>query len=616
MPKKDFYKGNNFFNDPIVKNYEQGKYFNTKTKCLEVINKPANRYNTEFLRRVNDLNSQFYALISSYGILIKLLDKHKDELYGIINNMYRVMKSQGGTIRYNKIFKRSLRKYGITKQDLLDSLELAIKRQEDRVVRNKALLIQTMKECGFEGVIEAIEKETHTDIFTNIVNFIDEQRENQVLINDESLDIFYDEVKVSYIQYLEEIAAKYNIDLYKDISDKLLNTLELRREKAKQSDAEYRKKVKDTKMQNKLALLNKDNINLQSDIAHLADIAEERIQGNKIKQKTARRLIRQFGKINSPIIYYIGIVKEYSIKYYSKTSMNNESGSIVNAYITSDKNELITIQNELKKEYTNAIIDILRLDIRYRITESNSISILPDSSIRNIISMRLEAISHDCLSLLFKAVRQSNGYVCNTNSYKGSVIIQVNMNATNEDEQLLCKNSQGFYFGSPRDNNVVMHKLGSINLLNTQVVVINGERIKVKPLKVDFESKNLKETLSVVQKLSGNIQGLLLRGIDDIEQCFERQITQVKICTLRRRIIDENIKLLYFVTIVDDFWYNYHALIKCAKLKNADRITNDISSMDLYTTKEEAMNAIKKIENHEHNNYLYVINTLDVRLMK
>lgn len=82
----------------------------------------------------------------------------------------------------------------------------------------------------------------------------------------------------------------------------MLNTLELRREKAKQSDAEYRKKVKDTKMQNKLALLNKDNINLQSDIAHLADIAEERIQGNKIKQKTACRLIRQFGKINSPII--------------------------------------------------------------------------------------------------------------------------------------------------------------------------------------------------------------------------------------------------------------------------------------------------------------------------
>ena len=38
--------------------------------------------------------------------------------------------------------------------------------------------------------------------------------------------------------------------------------------------------------------------------------------------------------------------------------------------------------------------------------------------------------------------------------------------------------------------------------------------------------------------------------------------------------------------------------------------------MDLYTTKEEAMNAIKKIENLEHNNYLYVINTLDVRLMK
>lgn len=621
MPKKDFYKGNSFFNDPIVKNYEQGKYFNKKTKCVEIIDKPVNKYNTEFLRRVNKLNQQFYALIMSYSMMVKLLDRHKNELYGVINNMYRIIKSQGGTIRYNKIFKKSLRKYGITRQDLLDSLEKAIKSQEDRVIRNRALLVQTMKECGFEGVIEVVETDTNKDIFSNIVDFIEEQKESRILLDDESLDTFYDEVKEMYIQYLEDIASKHNIDLYRDISDKLLNALETRREKAKQSDIEYKQKVKNTKIQNKLALLNRDNRSLQSDIESLADIAEERITGDRIRKGTACRLIKQLGKFNSPVIYYIGIIRERSIKYYSKTATNNESSSIVNAYIIDSKSELIELKEELKKkeEYANAVMDVFRLDIKYRAMNSaDSVSILPDFSIRNILSMRLDAINRENIDLLFSAVRQSNGYICNTNSYKGSIVIQVNMNAKNENEQILCKNLHGFYFGSIRDTNIVMHKLGCINLLGTQVVLVNDEKIKVKPLKIDFESERLKNTLLKVQKQSGIIQGLMLGGIsiEDVEYSFKEQVTERKIAKLQKRMVDKGLYLAYYVAIINDFRDNYiDTDINYAKLKNDNKMTNDICSMDLYSTKETAMKAIKKLENCKYDSILYMLNTLDIRLM-
>lgn len=508
MAKLDFYKGNKLLEDTILKNYTQGRYFNTTTHSMEGITAKPNKYNLAFIKEINELNSAFYALTVSFSVAIELLSEHKNEIYGVINNLYRLLRAQGGTIRYNRLLKSKLRMYGIHKQKILDSINREIRVQKDRVTRNKAFLREILKECGLIDVILIVETDTGKDMFTSIVDFIEDKKQNETFLNDEDIDAFYANVKTQYIEFMREIADKHGVDMYKDISKNLLESLEHKRELAIAANQEAKERKQVLKDNKRISLLTSDNVLIQNELEVLSDIVDGTVSSTKIRPSMANTISNEFRNLGCNKVYYIGIIKNTSIRYYK----NDESDTSSVCYMTKFKNKELAKSKADKlradERYIGAIIDVLSLDIScmnpiYVQNIQNNIK-LSSRNIKYILETLINTSEEENnIQLLMRAVNKIYGSIYNVNMYKGKFYIYC-LPDSNKGKCVLVNRNGKLDLGKPNDADIVI--ASDRDVIKNATLNIDGNSIKLSILAIEFNCERLKNALADLFKENALLQ--------------------------------------------------------------------------------------------------------------
>ncbi len=269
--KLNFYSGgalqNLFIEDVIVRDYMKGEYrkrVNGITYAPEKIPEGVTKYNVEFVRRVNACLEGFLSYIALDGCIEALLQEHsnKNEVYGAIRNIYNMMRAQGGTVRYLRSLRSSLKKYQVRHKVVYDALNKDMEKTEERMVRNRSFIIELYNEYGFHSLIEYLESKG-TDIFEDAEKKIAELRTIEYpyeKFND--IDAQYKAIYQGYVDYIKDLAKKEGLTLFQDVTASTITHNIARREKAAEV-AEIRKKAKQEKQfENVKARVSEDNTDL------------------------------------------------------------------------------------------------------------------------------------------------------------------------------------------------------------------------------------------------------------------------------------------------------------------------------------------------------------------
>ena len=316
----NYYKGNKLLNNNIVNYYIKGLYFDKANGKKLPLQEGTNKYNAKFVQQINELNVQFYALIRANNILLKLLKMHSKAAYSDIGAVYGLIKTQSGTIKYNKVLKSALKTYEIRHQKIYDELKRDLASQEDRIKRNRELVNKNISDFGLDCIKEFIYNTTGSDIVDHILHYTDEYNkdiEYRPQLSDKTAEEYYEELDNSYIKYLLDNAETSGVNLFNQISDNLKQHHKYKEQtilKAKQAIAEKKAEEKKAKAMNAIG---NDNNLLNSSINNCVYGGGKDNLGNRFSLDTAlslREIVDNFGGIG----YYIALCSASTVKYLGK----------------------------------------------------------------------------------------------------------------------------------------------------------------------------------------------------------------------------------------------------------------------------------------------------------
>lgn len=323
MAKHNFYRGCKLLQDKVLQNYINGIYKEKDGTTVHLSSK-VNKYNRTLIADLNDLNKTFYAIIVAEHIAIKLMKLNSNVNTGETRNIWNLIKAQSGTIHFNAALKHALKKYAVDKQEVYNSIRKDIKSQQERVLRNKKLLLDLLNDYGLGTLIEIVEKENNMDLIEHIIFYTDtvginltvgvdnKDKEKEDLIN------YYDTIENKYIEHLKEIAQKHNLNFDNVISEKLLQHRKLVESKINASKEREKQYKKDLHYNNAISYMSNDNVILQKDIVSGCYDEKKRLSLKKATDIHSR--IVGFGGC----IWYVACTKQkqvfYLTDYYTKTT--------------------------------------------------------------------------------------------------------------------------------------------------------------------------------------------------------------------------------------------------------------------------------------------------------
>lgn len=334
-----FYKGNGVRN-MVIEHYFDGFVMENGQKVP--LRNAASKYNIEFINRVNKLNTEFYTIMVAEKIAIKLMKINENCYYGEVNNLWNLIKSQSGTIRYNKLLKKSLKKYIVDKQIVYTNIRKDLEKQDDRVARNSKLVIDLLKDYGLAHIIELVEKENNISFFEHIKAYTDEIGKTLNFgtnnDNDEEVKAYYESIENAYIDYLKQLADKHNLSLNCSISDHLEKHRQMVESK-KQQYKEEKSLVKEAELNKQINdALNNDNITLSRELN--CD------RFGKLTRFTRETITETYAKIKEVNykVWYVAVCKYSKVEYLSVKG-NLTSGITRIKWFRSEKEALQAIKD-------------------------------------------------------------------------------------------------------------------------------------------------------------------------------------------------------------------------------------------------------------------------------
>lgn len=599
---------NSTANNRIVNNFMQGIYYNNSTHTKELLSTNINRYNMNIVGEINELNSQFRQLIIVYDIIAKFISEHKDFSYGDARNIYRLMHAQSGTMKFNYLLKKSLKKYAVNKQIIYDQLKLNMKSQCNRVKRNKQLILQLLADYGMNNLADLVKEDTGMDIFEHADEFSNKLKENIVIVTDEDEKKFYNDIKDKYIEYLKELAVKYNVNIFEDISKTLEERRQLKIEKSleiKQENKEIKEKNREDRL---MQILIQDGAYIQSDIDNATYIIESNTQGQKLGFVVLNDLRKKLNEY-SKVVYYIATTVNGGIKYVSDN--DTLTTSIRSAKFFNDKNKANEYvqqikQNELWSKLVIAVIKLINNKGNAKVALSNYAH-NPIKNIQNIISIEDEL---DSIALIVKIINSAYGVDYKGNS--GEVAIYV---CEQHPNKVLCKNEKDnkLFIGNIHENPVIVSK-DNIH----KKVSLGGYSFK--PNLFTFNSGWYSSLLNNIREENLFIQNLIdNKPLDTLEKYYyDHELTKFT-CELNK-IKNKISKLVQLKELKDGCVY-YVAIhnitkfvsirdIQYTKKRNRKLITPYANEMDVYTNYNEAINMANRLLNYNKDN-IYIICKID-----
>lgn len=605
-----------FNTDETIRNFMNGVYFNTRTHRKELLNRSTTKYNISIIAELNELNGQFRSLIIVYDITLKLITEHKDFRYGDSKNIYRLLHAQSGTIRFNRALKIALKKYAVNKQKVYDKLKEDIRKQVDRIARNKQLILDMFVDYGMNNLTDLVKEDTNMDIFEHAEKFSNKLQESVVIVTDEDEKEFYNLATNKYIEYLKDLAVRYNINIFEDISQTLANSRKLKEAKSlaiKQESKILKEKSRTNRLIQKLM---QDGANIQSDLDDATYIIESNKYGKKLGCRTIRDLREKLSKYNN-IVYYIAGTVDGAVKYVTddnKLSTSLNKTLFFNSIDEANKRIQNIKQTDLGIQLTMTVIKLIN-------NKGDLEKVINSSYINNatkIISSLIEiGDEEDNLALTVNVINSAYGADYKNNS--GDAIVYVCEQHANK---VICKNESNnkLFIGSVHENPVIVSKSNARSSVNL------GE-YSFKPESFNFDSSWYASVLNNIQNENSFIQALLNNPSMDVYRIYNiRYESEMRKYTdnlkrVKNKIINlEQLNQLrsnkvYYVAIHKVTKFVSFRHIQYAKKRNSNSITGSTNEMDIYTDYNEALSICNSLINSDKNR-VYIVCKIDCTYIK
>lgn len=599
-----FYKGNKLLSSKVISNYIDGFYMNYSTGIgiKEPLNNKVNKYNKELIGKLNDFNSSFYSIIMLDKLTLKLIELNDNFSYGDKKNIFRLMYAQGGTIRYNKLLKNALRTYGITKQKILDELNTDIAKQQERIDRNKRLLIELWEEYGISKLLKIVEKENNKSIFDIIMNFIDEKLVG-VIITDDNIDTVYDNIVEEYVTYLKEVANKNNIDINGEISESLVKHREYRNKIRE----EIREEDKQRKLNERIATATKviyeDNIKIQNDIN-----TDDECKLQKLDFKKARKMLGKVEELGGSV-YYVALCKTTKVVYPLDSSANTLSQDIAKVPLFKSLEDATKFKQHIMDVMgSNIYIRELQLiSDRYTFIKNKN-TVYVNSIIDNLSYIINCPTTYNEAYIAKKALRISNGI--DPKTHIGAVIIYTiehidEKNSLISKPKYIVENNKAYGVSDKIKTNILMHSIEQAKHFNVQnIKITNTEYNKyiVKRHIINFDIQWYKDSLKELDNENKFFIDLMNSNtVPDINKydIHDKHIlsfTYDYFLDLKKRFRDifdkNNTNCMYYITEGYGKTYFYRESSK-------DKRTDSLRNITLLCNYDDALKAL----NHNYDMY-------------
>ncbi|MBO5386623.1 MAG: hypothetical protein J6A59_00545 [Lachnospiraceae bacterium] len=417
-----FYKGNSILDNKNVKGYLEGYELNSLNEKIP-LKQGTNKYNIELIKQVNELNYKFYILILSERIIIKLIEMNSNNEYGEIRNIWNLIKAQGATIRYNRVFRKALKSYLIDKQKIYNALKTEVDKQLERLDRNKKVLTILMNDYGLKSLISEIEKHNNMDIYEHIEKFVNSLDKDITFdvnqINEENTNDYYNDIVDKYIEYVISIANKNNISIDNNVSESLKHYRDNKRDYIKQAKLEAKQKKIEDKENGIINKLKDDNAKIQQDIA--ASYYNKLV---KLDRSQAGDLFSKIDKLGG-YVWYISLAKGSKVCYLCNTRKTVSSILKAVLFLTKDDAEKFldyTIkENEEIKSYHTYIARLIT-NVSNNVNRLNNVIVKDSSDAYFFYDACIgDKISVNDAKFVKEALLKTNGHLVNKSNVNAIV---------------------------------------------------------------------------------------------------------------------------------------------------------------------------------------------------
>lgn len=168
-----YYKGNSFFNNKHLDAYVQAgeKYVKVGEGYRRVkIADGTTKYNYAFLLRSKELIHK-YSCLMRLDFLVKNIMEQTEDSHGDVRNMWNLIMAQNGTRKYLYTLNQRLKTTKVNTQDVYNAIKHDLDSTEERYHRNYELCKTMMRDYGFDGYVDFVEKEKNKSIFEDIFDF-------------------------------------------------------------------------------------------------------------------------------------------------------------------------------------------------------------------------------------------------------------------------------------------------------------------------------------------------------------------------------------------------------------------------------------------------------------
>lgn len=385
-----YYKGCNIIKTPNIITVEQfleGKHA-TWSKYNELILEPlANgftKYNQELLNEYKSMQKDFRCLITIQSMLISLISEYVPNSKGKVNNIWRIIHSQKGTIAYYGVIMKAIKQYKIQHQNVYDAIKADIAKDKERISRNTAFIDSSTIECGLNDLIEAIKKEFNETLFENAKRFSYEfVLENNSIIFDS--DEFFKKRDNAYIDYMRNIAKKHNIDLLELLTKAETTALE-RNAKIKN---EIKKEKQDKKLAEKQEKAKRLNEEHHSQLFNCISNGNE---PNYLSQEAYKKLITIMAAMNGKC-YFITCLSGNSIMFCQSNGKLTQSMAKA-AYFTNPNDKKIPKIIKSLKQYVKEpmySIEYIEHESFLQKDNNNSTNVISVTSEKDLMQIEIDS---------------------------------------------------------------------------------------------------------------------------------------------------------------------------------------------------------------------------------
>ena len=349
-----YYKGNSdypFGYDKIFREFVDGKLMYTNKSGVTIItdlDHGISRHNIIFAREFADVMDQFRILIGIESTFVRILQAYSPGVrYGVVNNIYNIMRGQRGTRRMYAAAVKSFKTYVVKDPGLINVINSELDVTKDRLERNKKFFEEFASEAGMAEFTDYIRFKYNIGLYEYYHRLYEEFDEANPDYSGED---------DQYVKITEFVRNKQEAEATLaglKLSECVAKAIKQSHDSSLKKQQEYRALLKNERDDKWREIFNE---RVSNDVSHIMNAYYSNDAGvSEVIMKFIRDLI---GSLEGKSTYYIACSKRYMVEYCGDEGIVK---SIIHAKFYDSRDEAEKQANQIISEGLVRFAEVIEL---------------------------------------------------------------------------------------------------------------------------------------------------------------------------------------------------------------------------------------------------------------